>query len=113
MATKLQLDKLRSRISAAAIRRGWTSASATIEVPAAMDEATVIARHYQLFPRDKGAKQTVIIRRFGPADPDVPPGDHADPRISQAWRGLAREQKQAQPLGFWAAPSENSLMRRS
>jgi hypothetical protein len=63
--------------------------------------------------QDKAAKQTVIIRRFGPVSADTPVGSHANARISAAWRALAREQKQAQPLGFWAAPSENSLMRRS
>jgi hypothetical protein len=109
------ITRLRARIDAALAARGLAPAIAVIGVPVGMEaqEATVIGKHYALFPEDKAAKQTVIMRRFGPVSADTPVGSHANARISAASRALAREQKQAQPLGFWAAPSENSLMPRS
>ena len=91
MAGNKRIEQLSARTSRLATTRGFVPKVVTIEIPTAMDRDSVLARHYKLYPRDKQAELTVVISRFGDADPNEPCGEHNDPKISRAWRELARE----------------------
>jgi hypothetical protein len=104
LATNKQtIERLLSSISALAVTVGVKSELTIIAVPSALDENAVIARHYELHPRDAQSKLTVFIRRFGDPDPDAALFPFEDPKISQAWRELAREER---PLRFWDVPPD-------
>jgi len=90
LATKQTIDRLCARTDRLATARGIVPKVAVIELPQVMNENAVLERHYRLYPRDRPAELTVTIRRFGGADPDEYREDE-DPKISRAWRELARE----------------------
>jgi hypothetical protein len=92
MATRATIDRLCSRISriSDALNPPRPKVVA-VEVPHGMDENAVVARHHQVYPQDKHAELTVCIRRFDDSDADAPYREHEDPKISRAWRELARE----------------------
>jgi hypothetical protein len=99
MAQKQTLERLRSRIEEAAVRRGFAPASVVVEAPQAMDEAAVLAKHFALYPRDRQAKQIITLRIFGPLpDPDARCEEHRN-KAGAAWRMLAREERER---GSWA-----------
>jgi hypothetical protein len=91
MAIEQMIDRLSSRTDRLATARGIVPEVAAIEIPTCMDRDDVLARHYLLYPQDAKAELTVVINRFGGADPDEPCGEHNDPKVSRAWRELARE----------------------
>jgi hypothetical protein len=100
MAPRQTLEKLRSRIEEAAVRRGFAPACVVVEAPQAMDEAAVLAKHFELYPRDRQAKQIITLRIFGPLpDPDASCGEHRSAKAGAAWRMLAREERER---GSWA-----------
>ena len=102
MATsKATLDRLSARISQLAVSVGVQSELAVISVPSSMSEDAVLEQHYKLYPQDRQAKLTVILRHFGEANPDTAPLPHEDAKVSRAWRELAREER---PLQFWNVP---------
>jgi hypothetical protein len=102
LATNKQtIERLSERISGLAVAVGAKSELVVIAVPAQLDEAAVIARHCEMFPRDRKAKLTVVVTRFGDADPNVAPFPFESEKISAAWRAVAAE---VNPLTFWAVP---------
>jgi hypothetical protein len=69
MATK-RVDLLSSSIDRLASAAGIAPEMCVIEVPAWLNEQEVVDRHMKLYPRDKRAQTTVIVRRFSEIDPD-------------------------------------------
>jgi hypothetical protein len=80
---------------------GAKSELVVISVPARLDENAVIARHYEMFPRDRQAKLTVVVGRFGEANPNSELLAFESPKTSAAWRTIASE---VNALTFWAVP---------
>ena len=103
MASKATLDRISCAIDQLAVATGVRSALTVIAVPSSMAEAAVTARHYQIHKRDRQAKLTVMVTRFGEASPSVELMPFEDPKIRQAWRELARE---VRPLAFWDVPPD-------
>jgi hypothetical protein len=79
--------------------RGYSPTCVVVEAPQAFSEAALLAKHLELYPRDRRAKQTIFIRIFSPLpDPDARCEEHRN-KAGAAWRMLAREERER---GSWA-----------
>jgi hypothetical protein len=92
-----------------ALTRQLKPAFVVLQIPYALreHEQRVIQKHVELFPEDAGASQFMLVQLFSEGqmaipDPDLYKGDEQPgDKLSEAWRSVAREMREGDPLAFW------------